>query len=312
MTAPLTIVHCGDEARGRAWGEVFARDVPDVTFRCWPDIGPVDQARYLIAWTLTPEIIAALPHLEVLFSIGAGVDQLDLSLLPPHVRVIRMIETGITTTMAEYVTMAVLALHRDLPALVADQRSGAWGHPPVRMAHERRVGIMGLGELGQAALRMLAPIGFRLSGWSRSPRTIAGVDCFHGDAGMAPFLASADILVCLLPLTPDTRGILCRETFAKMPKAAALVNVARGGHLVQDDLLSALDEGQLSAAFLDVCTPEPLPQTHPLRAHPAIFLTPHIAGVTRTDTAIHALIANLRAVLAGQSVAGDIDRTRGY
>jgi glyoxylate/hydroxypyruvate reductase A len=308
----ISIIHCGDEARGQAWAQVFADAMPKVAFRCWPDVGPVDEARFLVAWTLTPEIIAALPHLEVLFSVGAGVDQLDLSLLPAHVRVVRMIETGITTTMAEYVTMAVLALHRDLPALVAAQRNGHWPHPHVRMAHERRVGIMGLGELGQAAIAMLAPIGFALSGWSRSPRALAGVRTHHGSAGMAAFLAETEILVCLLPLTPETRGILCRETFAKMPRGAAVVQVARGGHLVQDDLLAALDEGQLSAAFLDVCTPEPLPAAHPLRSHPAVFLTPHIAGVTRTDTAIHALLANVRAVLAGRTVAGDIDRARGY
>lgn len=307
-----SIVHCGDAKRGAAWAEIFARDLPQVPFHCWPEIGEAQHVRYLIAWTLSEEVIRALPNLEVLFSIGAGVDQLDLSLLPPHVRVIRMIEPGITTTMAEYVTMAVLALHRDLPALVAGQRSGAFPYLPVRMAHERSVGIMGLGELGQAAIRMLAPIGFRLSGWSRSPRVIASVACHHGAQGMGDFLAQADILVCLLPLTEETRGILCRETFARMPRGAALINVARGGHLVQEDLLAALEEGQISAAMLDVSTPEPLPENHALRAHPAVFLTPHLAGVTRVDTAIYALMDALRGVMAGQAVAGDIDRSRGY
>lgn len=308
----MTIVHCGDPVRGAAWAEVFARDLPQVPFRCWPDIGAGEDVRYLIAWTLSEEIINALPNLEVLFSIGAGVDQLDLSLLPPHVRVVRMIEPGITTTMGEFVTMAVLALHRDLPALVAGQRNGTFPYLPVRMAHERRVGIMGLGELGQAALRMLAPIGFRLSGWSRSPRSIAGVECFHGADGMDAFLAQADILVCLLPLTDETRGILCRKTFAKLPEGASIANLARGGHLVQDDLIEALDSGRISAAFLDVSTPEPLPENHALRAHPKVFLTPHIAGITRIDTAVHALIDALKAVIAGAPVAGDIDRARGY
>jgi glyoxylate/hydroxypyruvate reductase A len=308
----MTILHCGDPTRGKAWAEIFARDLPQVPFRCWPDIGDGQEVRYLIAWTLSEEIIAALPNLEVLFSIGAGVDQLDLSLLPEHVRVVRMIEPGITTTMAEFVTMAVLALHRDLPALVAGQRSGTFPYLPVKMARERRVGFMGLGELGQAAIRMLSPIGFALSGWSRSPRQIEGVECFHGSEGMGAFLAQCDILVCLLPLTEETRGILCRETFAQMPKGACLINVARGGHLVQDDLIEALDNGQIGAAMLDVSTPEPLPETHALRAHPAVFLTPHIAGVTRIDTAVYALMDALRAVMAGQSVAGDIDRSKGY
>ena len=307
-----TIVHCGPAARAAAWAPEFARSLPDLAFRQWPDVGPVSDARYLIAWTLTPEIIAALPCLEVLFSIGAGVDQLDLSLVPPHVRVVRMIEPGITTTMAEYVTMAVLALHRDLPALMATQRAGDWPQPPVLMARERRVGIMGLGELGRAAAAMLAPIGVGLSGWSRSPRDVAGVRCHHGTAGLNAFLAEAEILVCLLPLTPKTRGILCRDTFAQLPRGAALVNVARGGHLVQHDLLEALAEGQISAAFLDVSTPEPLPADHPLRAHPSVVLTPHLAGVTRTDTAIHALIQAVSQVLAGQKPVGEIHRARGY
>lgn len=309
---PASIVHCGDPKRGAAWAEVFARDCPQVPFHCWPETGDPRDVRYLIAWTLSPEVIGALPNLEVLFSIGAGVDQLDLSVLPPHVRVIRMIEPGITTTMAEFVTMAVLALHRDLPALVAGQRSGGFPYRPVRMAHERRVGIMGLGELGQAAIRMLLPIGFRLSGWSRSQREIAGVETHAGDEGMDAFLGGIDILVCLLPLTEETRGILCRETFAKMPMGAGLINVARGGHLVQDDLLEALESGRIGSAILDVSTPEPLPETHALRAHPAVFLTPHIAGVTRVDTAVHALIDALRGVIAGRPVAGDIDRSRGY
>jgi len=308
----ITIVHAGDRERGRAWAEIFARDVPEVRFACWPDVGAGDDVRYLVAWTLDAGMVAAMPNLEVLFSIGAGVDQLDLSLLPPHVRVVRMIEPGITTTMAEYVTMAVLALHRDLPWLVEQQRAGQWAHAPVRMAHERRVGIMGLGELGQAAARMLGPIGFALSGWSRSARDVPGVACFHGADGMGGFLAQAEILVCLLPLTPETRGILCRDTFARMPRGAGLVNVARGGHLVQEDLLDALEDGAISAAFLDVCTPEPLPADHALRAHPRVFVTPHLAGVTRVDTAIHSLIANLRDAMAGRPVAGEIDRRRGY
>lgn len=309
MTA---ILHCGDEERGRIWAEVFARQYPEVDFRCAPDLGDAAEIRYLIAWTLTPELIASLPALEVLFSIGAGVDQLDLSLLPPHVRVVRMIEPGITTTMAQYVTMACLALHRDLPFFLAEQRAGRWSYRPVKLCSERRIGFLGLGELARASLAALAPLGFRLSGWSRSGADIPGVTCHAGAGQIDAFLGSCDILVCLLPLTDDTRGILCRDLFAKLPRGAALINVARGGHLVQDDLVTALDEGQLSAAMLDVASPEPLPAGHPFHSHPAIFLTPHIAGVTRRETAVHALIDNLRTVMAGAVPEGEIDRAKGY
>lgn len=308
----MTIVHCGDPARGKAWAEVFARDMPHVPFRCWPDIGVAEDVRFLIAWTLSTEIIAALPNLEVLFSIGAGVDQLDLSLLPAHVRLVRMIEPGITTTMAEFVAMAVLALHRDLPALVAGQRDERFVHLPVRVAAERRVGVMGLGELGKAALAKLALLGFPLSGWSRSQHQLDGVECFAGADGLAPFLARCDILVCMLPLTADTRHILNEETFAGMPCGARLLNVARGGHLRQDDLLTALDSGQLAAAMLDVTDPEPLPAGHPFYRHPAIILSPHIAGITRVDSAVYALIDNLACLLKGEPLVGEVDRSRGY
>ncbi|SFG11294.1 glyoxylate/hydroxypyruvate reductase A [Novosphingobium sp. CF614] len=309
MTA---ILHCGDEARGALWREIFARELPEVEFRCWPDLEEAGDIRFLVAWTLTPELIASLPRLEILFSIGAGVDQLDLGIVPPHVRVVRMIEPGITTTMAQYVVMAVLALHRDLPFYLAEQRAGRWTPRDVLLCSERSVGFLGLGELARASLTALAPLGFRLLGWSRGGGEIDGVECHAGAGGLDPFLAQCDILVCLLPLTDETRGILCRDLFDRLPRGAAIVNAARGGHLVQEDLRAALDEGQLSAAFLDVADPEPLPEGHPFHSHPAIFLTPHIAGVTRRETAVHSLIANLRHVLAGRQPEGEIDRRRGY
>lgn len=307
-----SILHCGDEARGTLWREVFALNLPEVDFRCWPDLGRAEDIRYLIAWTLDPELIASLPNLEILFSIGAGVDQLDLSIVPPHVRVVRMIEPGITVTMAQYVVMAVLALHRDLPFYLAEQRAGRWTQRDVLLCSERTIGFLGLGELARASLAALAPLGFRLLGWSRSGAEIDGVECYAGAEGLDPFLARCEILVCLLPLTDETRGILCRDLFDRLPGGGAIVNVARGGHLVAEDLCAALDDGQLSAAFLDVADPEPLPEGHPFHLHPAIFLTPHIAGVTRRETAVHALIANLRRVLAGEEPEGEIDRQRGY
>ncbi len=308
----MNLLHHGDETRGILWRDTVSRALPQVDFRCWPDVGNPADIEHLVAWTVPDELIASLPNLKTLFSIGAGVDQLDLNRLPPDLRIVRMIEPGITDTMADYVAMAVLALHRDLPFHIAGQRAGRWSWRDVPPARERRVGVMGLGELGRAALAALAPHAFQLAGWSRSPRTIDGVDCFADDAGLAPFLARSEILVCLLPLTGDTRHILNRVTFATMPRGARLVNVARGGHLVQGDLLEALGNGQLSAAILDVADPEPLPAEHPFFTHPAILLTPHVAGITRTDSAVHALIDNLRRVIAGTSLVGEVDRRRGY
>ncbi len=308
----MRILHVGDAQRGREWQAAVAAALPEVRFECWPDVVHTEDIRHLVAWTLPDEVLAALPNLEVLFSVGAGIDQLELGRLPSGLRVVRMIEPGIIDTMADFVSMAVLALHRNLPFHLANQRAGKWEWRDVPPARERRVGIMGLGELGQSALAALAPHGFRLSGWSRNLRVLPGVSCHFGADGLDRFLAETEILVCLLPLTDETRGILDADLFAKLPAGASLVNVARGGHLVQNDLLAALDDGHLAAAFLDVATPEPLPPNHPFYHHPAIILTPHVAGITRRDSAVKALIDNLRRELAGDPLLGEVDRSRGY
>ena len=308
----MAILHLGDEERGRAWREAFARELPEVDFRCSADEGKLSDVRQLVAWTIPQGIIERLSNLEVIFSIGAGVDQLDLGAVPHGVRIVRMIETGITRTMSEYVAMAVLALHRDLPLYLAQQRAGRWEPQHVLLARERSVGVMGLGELGLAALAALRPFDFRLSGWSRGARNVPGVKCYAGGEELGSFLAACDILVCMLPLTAETRGMLNRDLFWQLPEGARLVNVGRGAHLVQEDLLEALESGQLAAAVLDVTDPEPLPADHPLRRHPAVLITPHLAGVTRHETAIHPLLDNVRRLAAGMALEGEIDRTRGY
>lgn len=309
----MTLLFHGLEQRGLVWREIVSARVPQMPFLRWghDEVDPL-TVRYIAAWNAPPEFIAQFPNLEILFSVGAGIDQLPLDALPPQVRVVRMVEQGIITGMAEYVAMACLALHRDLPFFISEQRAGRWSYRHTRLASESRIGIMGLGELGRASLEMLKPLGFPLSGWSRSPRVIEGVSCFSGEAGFDAFLAQSDILVCLLPLTDETRGILCRETFAKMPVGSAVVNAGRGGHLVADDLIAALDAGQLRAAMLDVTSPEPLPESHAFYRHPAIFLTPHVAAETRHETAGNVLADNVERLLAGEPLLGEVDRTRGY
>lgn len=309
----MTLLFHGLEQRGLVWREIVSARVPQMPFLRWghDEVDPL-TVRYIAAWNAPPEFIAQFPNLEILFSVGAGIDQLPLDALPPQVRVVRMVEQGIITGMAEYVAMACLALHRDLPFFISEQRAGRWSYRHTRLASESRIGIMGLGELGRASLEILRPMGFPLSGWSRSPRVIEGVSCFSGEAGFEAFLAQSDILVCLLPLTDETRGILCRETFAKMPVGGAVVNAGRGGHLIADDLIAALDAGQLRAAMLDVTSPEPLPESHAFYRHPAIFLTPHVAAETRHETAGNVLADNVERLLAGEPLLGEVDRARGY
>lgn len=308
----MTLLYTSDPERGRTWRAIFAREAPDVTFVDPSDAYDPAAVRYLAAWNPSTDLIASLPFLDIVFSVGAGIDQFDMRRLPSHVRVVRMIEPGIAQGMVEYATMAVLALHRNLIDHGLAQREGRWSPIKLTPAGERRIGVMGLGNLGQAVLRALAQFGFPLSGWSRSRHAMDGITCFAGDAELPGFLSACDILICLLPLTRETCGILCRETLSHLPIGAGLVNVGRGQHLVEHDLLSLLDEGHISGSVLDVFDPEPLPAGHPFWAHPRIMMTPHVASMTRADSAARALIANIRRFEAGETMDGDITRDRGY
>lgn len=307
-----TVLYRSDVARGAAWKRFFAEHAPDIDFRVWPEAGWLADVEYLIAWQPPAAFVAQLPNLKVLFSSGAGVDQLDLSALPPQVPIVRMVEPGIVDGMIEYVTLAVLALHRDLLDYVRDQADGAWRPVEVRPPSARTVGVMGLGVLGTAVLERLGTFGFRLRGWNRSHRNIAAVDCFAGAGSLAPFLGQCDILVCLLPLTDTTRGILDRRLFSALPRGASLINVGRGAHLDPSALLEALDSGKIARAILDVFEPEPLPPDHPFWRHPRVLITPHVASMTQAETAAPVLLENLRRHLRGEPMRNVIDRDRGY
>ena len=308
----MTFLYKSSAERGAVWARHFAQRAPGVPFRAWPDVGDPAAVRYLATWTMPPDVASVFPNLEVIFCVGAGVDQLDLSQVPAAIPVVRMIEPGLVEGMVEYATLAVLALHRHWPAYIAQQRERQWRTLPIRTALTRRVGVMGLGVLGQAVLEKLRGFGFRCAGWSRTARSIEGVECYAGYEALDAFLARTDILVCLLPLTDATRGILGRRVFDALPKGAALVNAARGAHLVNGDLLRALDEGQLSAAVLDVTDPEPLPAEDPLWLHPRVILTPHVASQSQPETSAEAVLENVLRHQRGEPLVGLIDRSRGY
>jgi glyoxylate/hydroxypyruvate reductase A len=308
----MAFVYKADPVRGAEWARLFAARAPELPFHIWPDTGKPERVRYLAAWVPPQDLERQFPNLEVLFSTGAGIDQFDLAALPPDLPVVRMAEPGVVAGMVEYATMAVLALHRDLPAYIRQQREARWAAHRVHPASKRRVGVLGLGVLGCAVLGQLRSFGFQLSGWSRTRRQVDGVTCYAGQEELPAMLASTDILVCLLPLTPETRGILRRDTLSRLQHGGYLINVARGGHLVEEDLIPLIDAGQLGGATLDVFQTEPLPPEHPFWRHPRITVTPHGSARTLRDETVAQIASKIRAMARGEPVAGVVDTSRGY
>lgn len=294
------------------WVEEFRRQMPELDVRVWPETGDPRDIRYALVWKPPPGELRKLPALEVMFSLGAGVDALLGDPDLPDLPLVRMVEHGLVEGMTEYAVLQVLYWHRNMHAYLASQRAGAWRPLAERLARERRVGVLGLGELGSAAARALAGLGFDVAGWSRTPRELPGITCLHGANGLETVLARSEILVCLLPLTPETRGILDARAFSRLPRGAVVINAARGAHVVDADLLEALRSGRLAGASLDVFAREPLPPDHPFWNHPAIVATPHVAAPTHARTATESVVEQIRRHRAGLPLTNLVDRARGY
>jgi glyoxylate/hydroxypyruvate reductase A len=281
--------------------------------RVWPEIGNPADIDYALVWRPEPGLLASLPNLKLVLSLGAGVDHIFCDpYLPREVPIVRLVDPYMTDAMSEYVLFQVLRLHRQDLEYRAQQEAGIWRELDQKNAIERTIGILGFGELGQNAACKLKGLGFDVALWGRRPKTVDRLRGYFGKEGLPALLARSEILVCLLPLTTDTEGILNANTLGMMQSGAALINAARGGHVIEEDLLGALASGHISAAVLDVFRDEPLPAGHPFWHHPRIAVTPHIAAVTHPPTAAPIILDNIRRFEQGCPLLHQVDPTRGY
>lgn len=296
------------------WCEALRNELPELNFRVWPDEAePREDIDYALAWRPQQGELRKFPNLKAILSLGAGIDGIFCDPdLPEDVPVVRLIDRCLTYGMSEYVIYWVLHYHRHFGAYTGMVARGEWGNLPQSDTSLRRVGIMGLGELGGDAAHKLASLGFDVAGWSRSEKEIPWVVGFSGADGLTPFLNRTEILVNLLPLTSETEGIINKQTLADLPEGAVIINPARGPHVVDEDLLAALESGHISAATLDVFHEEPLPKDHPYWDHPNVAVTPHIASLTVPHSAAEFIAENIRLIEAGHPPLNVIDREKGY
>ena len=309
----MRIVFCCTGTKAQPWLEAFQTIFPLAVIEDWSaGVAPAD---YAVVWAPPQAFFDEQTRLKSIFNIGAGVDALMLLRLPPDAPVIRLDDAGMSVQMTEYVCHAVIRHFREFDAYEADVASGKWSYRKPRLREDYPVGVMGLGVLGKRVSRALTMFDFPVLGWSRSQKTIDGVQCFSGEAGFNDFLAATRILICLLPLTPDTDGILRRDTLARLLPGAYIINVARGGHVVDEDLIALIDSNHLAGATLDVFRTEPLPAAHPFWLHPKITVTPHTSARTLRDESIAQIAGKIQALHTGApiaSLAGVVDLNKGY
>jgi glyoxylate/hydroxypyruvate reductase A len=312
----LLLVITGWEAS--PWERRFRAAAPGRDIRLWPDrIGDPADIAYAAAWLPPAGIFSRFANLRAIFSLGAGVDALMADHALPQVPVVRVVDPGLMRRMTEYVTLHVLMQHRRQRLYDAQQRQSLWLEHPQPAAGEVAVGIMGLGVLGRDAADVLMRLGFRVAGWSRTPRTIAGIETYHGADGLDAFLARTEILVCLLPATPTTEQVINLALLRKLKRDGALggaylINAGRGKLQVDADIVAALDEGTLAGATLDVFPTEPLPATSPLWLHPKVTITPHNSAASVPEEVVAYIVRQIERFEAGHGLENVIDRASGY
>lgn len=309
----MKLLFLSESDRAEIWRPVLQRLAPELEFVQWPDVPDPAAIDFAAVWKYPPGELKRYPNLKLVASLGAGIDHIvgDPD-FPAHVPFVRLTDPTLTAGMIEYALYGVLRHHRQMRAYAASQREGRWKPMPAPVTASCRVGVAGTGEIGGAVALAVKGLGFDVAGWSRTGRGPEGLRMYAGEPGWIPFLARCDVLICVLPLTEATRGLLNARAFAAMPKGSAVINIARGGHVVAADLVAALDSGHLEYALLDVTAPEPLPPGHAFWAHDKVELTPHIASLTNAETAAPQIVDNIRSYLAGRPLRNLVDRSQGY
>ena len=306
----MIISFCCTDTKAEPWLDGLRAAFPEASVEVWaPGAPPAD---YAVVWAPPQQFLDEQTALKALFNIGAGVDALLQLQLPPGVKVVRLDDAGMSVQMAEYVCHAVIRHFRELDGYEADMAQGKWSFRRPRNRLDFPVGVLGLGVLGERVARALRLFEFPVHGWSRSEKILEGVVTHHGDEGLDAFLSSSRVLVNLLPLTRDTRDVLNRDTLSRLRRGGYVINVARGAHLVDQDLIDLIDSGHLAGATLDVFRVEPLPQNHVFWTHPKITLTPHTSARTLRTESIAQIAGKIAALERGEAVAGVVDPVRGY
>lgn len=295
------------------WAAALKAEAPDLDIRLHPQTGNPTEIDVALVWKPPPGLLRNFPNLKLIQSFGAGVDGIlaDPN-IPKHVPLARVVDGRLTVGMSEYVLLHVLRFHRQVDAMATNQRNRTWRWLPPVDASERVIGIMGMGMLGSHVAKKLVDFGFQVASWSRSLKAVDGVTSFHGDDHLEGFLRICNVLVCLLPLTPQTRGIISRRTMSLLPRGAYIINAGRGGHVVEADLLHALDSEWLSGATLDVFNEEPLRPDHPFWTHPKVTVTPHNAADSIPAHVAPQIVDNIRRLQQGLPILRLVDYTRGY
>jgi glyoxylate/hydroxypyruvate reductase len=306
----MNITICIDQLVPTAWVEGLQQAFPQATVSAWAPGAP--QADHAIVWTPPQQFIDEQPGLQAMFNIGAGVDALMKLRLPPGLKVVRLDDAGMSVQMAEYVCHAVIRHFREFDGYDADTASGKWSYRKPRSRADFAVGVMGLGVLGERVAKALQVFEFPVNGYSRSAKDLPGIRCFSGAQGLSEFLAATRVLVNLMPLTPETENILNKDTLSQLQPGGYLVNVARGKHLVEEDLIALVDSGHMAGATLDVFRTEPLPADHVFWKHPKITVTPHTSARTLREESIAQIVGKIQALQRGEPINGVVDPQRGY